>query len=100
MKAGKFSSQILFDMLLRKDPQNVSHAFNVDKRIKQFIQAMNNLTKVKDKQRDLMVVFHILKGFDGNFIIEELYRQAIKVENQLTTRAKTLKFNTGIARHI
>lgn len=100
MKAGKFSSQILFDMLLRKDPQNVSHAFNVDTRIKQFIQAMNNLTKVKDKQRDLMVVFHNLKGFDGNFIIEELYRQAIKVENQLTTRAKTIKFNTGIARHI
>ena len=54
---------------------------------------MNNLTKVKDKQRDLMVVFHNLKGFDGNFIIEELYRQGIKVENQLTTGAKTLKCN-------
>jgi len=57
---------------------------------------MNNLTKVKDQKRDLMVMFHNLKGFDGNFIIEQLYRQGIKVENQLTTGAKTLEFNTAI----
>ena len=54
---------------------------------------MNKLTMVKDKRRDLIVVFHNLKGFDGNFIIEELYWQGIKVENQLTTGAKTLKFH-------
>ena len=45
-----------------------------------------------DKQRDLFGIFHNLKGFDGVFIIESLFRQAIKVENQLTNGAKTLSF--------
>ena len=45
-----------------------------------------------DKQRDSFVICYNLKGFDGVFIIEELYRQGIKVENQLTNGAKTLSF--------
>lgn len=36
-------------------------------------------------------MFHNLKGFDGNYIIEKLYKLGIKVVNQLTTAAKTLK---------
>lgn len=78
-----------------EDPQNVSHVFSGDRCIEQFIHAMNNLTEVndEDKQRDLIVIFHSLKGFDGTFIIEELYRQGIKAENKLTTGAKTLKFS-------
>lgn len=36
---------------------------------------MNNLTEVDDKQRDLIVLYHNLKGFDGNLINEELYRK-------------------------
>lgn len=43
-------------------------------------------------QRDLIVIFHNLKGFDGNFIIEELYKEGMKVTDQLTTGSKTLKF--------
>lgn len=39
---------------------------------------MNNLAEVDDKQRDLIVLYHNLKGFDGNFINEELYRQGQK----------------------
>ena len=39
------------------------------------------------------MIFHNLKGFDGNFIIEELYKQGMRVANQLTTGAKTLKFS-------
>ena len=76
-----------------EDPYNVSHAFSGETCIEQFIQAMNQLTEVGDKQRDLFIIFHNLKGFDSNFIIEELYRKGIKVENQLTTGAKTLKFH-------
>ena len=38
------------------------------------------------------MIFHNLKGFDGNFIIEELYKQGMKVVDHLTTGAKTLKF--------
>ena len=63
-----------------EDPENVSHAFSGDTCIEQFIHALNEL---EDKQRDLLVIFHNLKGYDGNYIIEELYRQGIKVENQL-----------------
>ena len=40
---------------------------------------MNNLTEADDKQRDLIVIFRNLKGFDGDFIIEELYRQGQKM---------------------
>lgn len=76
-----------------EDPPNVSHAFSGETCIQQFIGALNQLTEVGDKQPDLFVIFHNLKGFDSNFIIEELYRQGIKVEDQLTTGAKTLKLN-------
>ena len=76
-----------------EDSPNVFHAFSGETCIQQFIDALNRLTVVGDKQRDLFVIFHNLKGFDSNFIIEELYRQGIKVENQLTTGAKTLRFN-------
>ena len=76
-----------------EDGPNVSHTFSGDTCIEQFIQAMNDLTEVEDNQRDLFIIFHNLKGFGSNFIIEELYRQGIKVENQLTVGAKTLMFH-------
>ena len=76
-----------------EDPENVTHAFSGDTCIEQFIHALNELIEVEDKQRDLLVIFHNLKGFDGNYIMEELYCQRIKVENQLTNGAKTLKFD-------
>ena len=41
------------------------------------------------------MIFHNLKGFEGNYIIKELYHQGIKVENQLINGAKTLKFDYG-----
>ena len=77
------------------DPQNVSYDFSGDTCIEQFINKLIDLTEVagKEKQRDLLVMFHNLKGFDSNYIIKELYRQVIKVENQLTNGAKTLKFD-------
>ena len=75
--------KVLIEDLIRyasqDDPENVSYAFSGDTCIKQFINKLTNLIEVvgKDKQRD---------------IIEELYKQGIKVENQLTAGAKTLKF--------
>ena len=38
------------------------------------------------------MIVHNLKGFDGNFIIEELYKQGMKVVDQLMTGVKRLKF--------
>ena len=73
---------------------NVSHACSGPACIPDFISALNKLAEGdKNLERDLFVVFHNLKGFDGNYIIEELYKRHMKVENQLTTGAKTLKFD-------
>ena len=73
---------------------NVSYACSGPECIPYFISALNKLNEVDENlQRDLFVVFHNLKGFDGNYITEELYKQGMKVENQLRTGAKTLKFD-------
>lgn len=75
------------------DPPNKSHPFSGDECIAQFIDTMEGLAEVGDYIRDLFVVFHNLKGFDGNFILEELYRRGIAIQNQLTNGAKTLMFS-------
>ena len=76
-----------------EDSPNVSHTFSGENCVEQFIQAMNELTEAEEGARDLFIIFDNLKGFDSNFIIEELYRQGVKMENQLTMGAKTLMFN-------
>lgn len=76
-----------------EDPPNKSHPFSGDGCISQFIDTLYGLTEVGDYERDVFVIFHNLKGFDSNFILEELYRRGVKVENQLTTGAKTLMFS-------
>ena len=40
-------------------------------------------------------MFHNLKGFDGVFILKELYRDSRKVVNQACMGAKVLTFKTG-----
>lgn len=65
----------------------MSYACSGPNCIRDFISVLNNLTHVDDDEdlkRDLIVIFHNLKGFDGNFIIEELYEQGMRVANQLT----------------
>ena len=48
-----------------------------------------------DRQRTIITIFHNLKGFDGTFIIEELYKQQRGIENQLTVGSKVLCFESG-----
>lgn len=67
--------------------EDMSYACSGPNCIRDFISMLNNLTYVdddEDLQRDLIVIFHNLKGFDGNFILEDLYKQGIRVANQLT----------------
>ena len=47
----------------------------------QFLQALDDLTEVpdRDQEREILVVFHNLKGFDGMFILHELYQQQREV---------------------
>ena len=48
-----------------------------------------------DDDRLIFVIFHNLKGFDGHFILRELYLQQRSVTAQLTIGAKVLSFRRG-----
>ena len=49
----------------------------------------------EDQDRLIFIIFHNLKGFDGNFILRELYLQQRSVTTQLTVGAKVLSFTSG-----
>ena len=48
-----------------------------------------------DDDRLIFVIFHNLKGFDGNFLLRVLYQQCREVTTQLTIGAKVLSFRSG-----
>ena len=47
------------------------------------------------EEQPLIILFHNLKGFDGIFILHELYKARRMVEEQLTIGAKVLSFKSG-----
>ena len=63
----------------------------------QFLRDLDDLTDIPDHEgeREILVVFHNLKGFDGMFILHELYQQQREVVDQLTVGAKVLSFKSG-----
>ena len=65
--------------------------------VKQFLECLDDLTEVPEDERErpIIIIFHNLKGFDGMFLIEELYNQQRCVEKQLTVGAKVLSFKSG-----
>ena len=73
------------------------HAMDGEDCVLQFLQELDDLADVpdSDRDRDIIVIFHNLKGFDGIFIINELYQQQREVINQLTVGAKVLSFTSG-----
>ena len=73
------------------------HVIDGDQCVLNFLQELDDLAEVPDseQQRNIIVVFHNLKGFDGMFIINQLYDQQRSVENQLTVGAKVLSFKSG-----
>ena len=48
-----------------------------------------------DRQRTIITIFHNLKGFDGTFIIDEMYKEQRSIEHQLTVGSKVLCFQSG-----
>ena len=67
---------------------------------REFIQVLGKLAlvpagKKKMRERPVTVLFHNLKGFDGVFLLKELYRDSRKVINQACMGAKVLTFKTG-----
>ena len=65
--------------------------------IKDSLQAPEDLTEVEGDERPRKVItcFHNMHGFDGNFILEALYKQGRAVEKPLTQGAKILYFEPG-----
>ena len=76
----------------------------------EFLNAMDELTEQplvtlaegeeeddddEDEDRLIFIIFDNLKGFDGNFILRELYSQQRTVTTQLTVGAKVLSFQSG-----
>ena len=68
----------------------------------QFVHDLDALTEQPDHEevddddeRTIIIIFHNLKGFDGIFILRELYWQQRSVTSQLTVGAKVLSFTSG-----
>ena len=63
----------------------------------QFLDVLDDLTEVPDDDRDrpVIILFHNLKGFDGLFVIHELYKQVREVTQMLTNGSKVMSFKSG-----
>ena len=66
----------------------------------QFIKKLEKMAwipagKKKMKERPVIVLFHNLKGFDGVFILNTLYKDGRGVTEQFCMGAKVLSFKTG-----
>jgi len=62
-----------------------------------FLNDLDALAEVPDddRERPIILLFHNLKGFDGLFILYELYQQVREVSKQLTQGAKVMSFTSG-----
>ena len=62
-----------------------------------FLHDLDDATEIPDddRERTIITIFHNLKGFDGMFIIDEMYQQQRSIENQLTVGSKVLSFESG-----
>ena len=78
------------------------HVLDGDQCVLNFLHELDELVVVPDieQERQIIVVLHNLKGFDGMFIIHELYNQQRQVINQLTVGAKVLSFTSGPVKFI
>ena len=63
----------------------------------QLLRDLDDLVDVanSDEERQIIVVFHNLKGFDGMFILHEVYQHQREVVNHLTMGTKVLSFKSG-----
>ena len=77
--------------------QTTIHVLDGEDCALQFLRDLDDLTDIPDNEdeRTILVVFHNLKGFDGMFILQELYQQQREVVDQLTVGAKVLSFKSG-----
>ena len=63
-----------------------------------FIRHLDDYAHPADEEveeQPLVILFHNLKGFDGVFILNSLYKAGRRVEDQLTVGSKVLSFVSG-----
>ena len=53
------------------------------------------MTIIEEEKRRIIVIFHNLKGYDGMFILRNLYELGMKVENQVCVGQELLSFRSG-----
>ena len=65
--------------------------------VNMFLHDLDDAAEIPDddRQRTIITIFHNLKGFDGTFIIQELYNEKRNIEKQLTVGSKVLCFQSG-----
>ena len=82
--------------------EDTIHVLEGNHCISNFVHELDDLAEVpeSDKRREIIVVFHNLKGFDSMFIIHQLYEEQRQVTNQLTVGAKVLSFTSGSVKFI
>ena len=65
-----------------------------------FLEFLDQLAINEDEfERAVIVMFHNLKGYDGMFILLELYNQHRLVENQVCVGIKVLSVTSGPITH-
>ena len=91
---GVFLPNLLCFSSSEEDTIHVLHGEDCSLR---FLQELDELSVVpdSDREREIIIVFHNLKGFDSVFILNELYQQQREVTEQLTQGAKVLSFRSG-----
>ena len=65
---------------------------------KRFMQHLDDLAHPATgdvEEQDLIILFYNLKGFDGLFILHQLYKEHRQVDKQLAVGAKVLSFQSG-----
>ena len=61
----------------------------------QFYDWLLTKTEVLDEPREVIVIFHNFKGYDGMFILQFLYDQRVQVKDQICVGSKILSLKAG-----
>ena len=66
--------------------------------VRRFLWHLQDLThpaSEDNEEQPLIIIFHNLKGFDGLFLLHQLYQDQSTITDQLTIGAKVLSFESG-----
>ena len=84
-------------MVCAEDEQSdVTEVFYGENCSEEFLKYLDGLVMVEeDEERDVIVVFHNFKGYDGMFILQQLFKEHRSVTDQINVGTKVLSLRTG-----